>query len=465
MPKGDPVITIAELEKAINAVRMGQTPEVDLPPEVVRAISAAMEQLGDFIPTPEFLEKLQKSLMARMLEKKAKRRFGLKTAATAMGSVVMVAGIWFAFGDRLFLPGSTEPMPMPTAVSDQKLNKPQSLTASPQAAADSETKSDKKDAKADNDKKSGLITPPADVIMVTEANYQKIKNDIAPVRAIAYPGLYWLVLSADEAAKVPPAMIAQRFQKPFELFAKPGYEDPLDGLPEVEKDLQAQLKPGQKSLFLLQLFGKTQSEWRDQITATGAEIIDGADNYKRLILWATPEELEKTKQLEFVRWAGMLHPKYKLQEKLLDAADESGQLNIVAFAEQAGNVKALEEVIAELGGQTRKIEPLDSERKKVMIVCELPLKKAVDLAREATVISVYQKDAKSDTSAKKAPVVTPLPAAEPVSEEADEATADPSPVASADFEPIEASASPDATASPEATADQDLDRNSESFSG
>lgn len=399
MPKGEPLITIAELEKAINAVRVGQVPEVDLPPEVVRAISAAMEQLGDFIPTPEFLEKLQKSLMARMLEKKAKRRFGLKTAATAMGSVVMVAGVWFAFGDRLFLPGSAEPVPMPTAAAGEQLNKPQNLTASPQAVTDSEKKPDKKGDK-DTDKKSALAAAPIEVIMMTEANYEKVKSNIAPMRAIAYPGLYWLVLSADEAAKVPAAMISQRFQKPFQLFAKPGYDDPLDGLPEVEKDLQAQLVPGEKSLFLLQLFGKTQPEWLEQIKKSGAEIVDGADNYKRMIIWATPEELEKTKELEFVRWAGMLHPKYKLQEKLLKAGEATEQVHIVAFAEQAGNVKDLEGLIADLGGQIRKIEPLNSDRKKVMIVSELPLDKSVELAREATVISVYQKDEKSDSTAK-----------------------------------------------------------------
>lgn len=405
-------ISIGELEKAIHAVQRGETPDVNLPPEVVRAIAAAMNQLGDFSPTPEFLERLQRSLEGRLKEKNKKVTITIplahvRNASMVLCSLVFVIGVWVTFGDQLLLSHNDEKPAPPSSVpvtTNDTLNLPQSVALiSPQPTAKESLgtlNSLVEDAKeiaipAKTDTAPPEKTVPIleketliSVIKITPEIYGQLRDELVPVRVIPYlPDFYWLELQPSEIAKIPSSSNFEEIKTPFELFQKEGYEDPLIGLPQVKKELSAEMTPKLSMLFLLQLIGETKQEWLDALLQKGAVFVGPATDYKRILVWGTPELVDSLAQLDFVRWVGPLHPQYKIQEKLLTTEVPAFAINVIIYAKNKEMLDEVKVALLDLGAIIMSKNEVIAEN-KTTIQCAVSPQLVPLVARIANVISI-----------------------------------------------------------------------------
>ncbi len=407
-----PRISIEELEKAIAAVQRGQEPQVDLPPEVVQAIMAAMSQLGNFTPTPEFLQKLQQSLESRLVREnptvtisiplKYLRRFGYVIA-----SVVFVGGVWGFFGDSLSLQGSTSlPQsveressdPIGIAQADRFTNtpppKPSEVTesvAAPIATADNPipTLAPETDVQAAEVEKT-----PASVysylIKISPKEYAKIRDTVFPLRVTEYlPEEYWLELKPTEAAKLSKSIRFTPVKDPFQLFQREGYDDPLAGLPTVSSDLEASIVPGSPTLFLLQFVGESKPEWSQTLEDQGVVVVGSDNDYRRILVWATPEDADKLAGQDFVRWIGPLHPQYKVQEKLLSTKVPAFAVKMILYVEDAAMLEQSKVAIFDLKGVISSKDEAIADDHRVTLDVMITPDIVDDLAKIPNVISIY----------------------------------------------------------------------------
>lgn len=409
------IISIEELEKAIIAVQRGEEPQVDLPPEVVQAIIAAMRQLGNFTPTPEFLQKLQKSLESRLIQQHPKITITiptkhLKRLALAMGSIMMVATVWGLFGDKLSLDSQLS-APIITATTQQRdetVNIVQSskndaisgkesptaiLSPTPENTPSEEVKT-KPTPIASAEPLETTAAKSAEkaysyLIKIAPSEYEKIRDSIFPIRITEYSDEYWLELKPEQAAKLPKSIKFAAVNSPFELFQRAGYTDPLAGLPDIEANLKSDIVAGSPTLFLLQFVGKTKEEWREDLRKNDVTIVGSDSDYRRIIVWATPEAAQELANQQFVRWIGPLHPQYKVQEKLLATAVNAFAVKIIVYAHDKAMLDETKLAILDLDGVISSTgEKIEADHKvtlEVMITPDI----VRGLAKLSNVISVY----------------------------------------------------------------------------
>ncbi len=411
------LISIEELEKAIIAVQRGEDPQVDLPPAVIHAIRAAMSQLGNFTPTPEFLQKLQHSLESRIKQQNPEITITLpvkylKRGAASIAAVIFVAGIWLAYGEKLSLNAPAEPIRLATIQqTDNPLNTVSSNAASTSTEDTHDAPSDEEAAATEPVEDIKLTDIPAlpeldatpaptvsakpskvysYLVRMAPKEYAKIRDTVFPVRITEYlPKEYWLELKPGEAAKLSKSIAFTPVKDPFQLFQREGYDDPLAGLPEVNPDLQSEITPESPTLFLMQYVAQTKKEWGEIITEKNAVIVGDDNDYRRVLVWATPEIANELASLDFIRWIGPLHPQYKVQEKLLSTKVPAFAVKAIFYAKNKAMLDQIKLAILDIGGVISSTgEKIEADHKVTLDVMITP-----DIVRDIitlpSVISVY----------------------------------------------------------------------------
>ncbi len=104
--------------------------------------------------------------------------------------------------------------------------------------------------------------------------------------------------------------------------------DTNEGFPELNYDLKVEeYESGTKGMYIVDMMGPVNPEWREAIEDTGAEVFNYQPNYAYEVIM-TPEQAERVEDLEFVEWVGVYQPEFKLHSRLDEAIDKEMPINI-----------------------------------------------------------------------------------------------------------------------------------------
>jgi hypothetical protein len=121
-------------------------------------------------------------------------------------------------------------------------------------------------------------------------------------------------------------------ETPYQINLKAAEFDPLLANPNIPGDLQYSFETG---YYLVQFSGPIQKDWLEVILNLDCHILGYVPHYTYII--HMEKEVRKVlDQLSFVRWIGLYHPAYKIQEGLLSRQGPI-QLNIMVFNEDPEN--------------------------------------------------------------------------------------------------------------------------------
>ncbi|MEE9152098.1 MAG: S8 family serine peptidase, partial [Thermoplasmata archaeon] len=117
-------------------------------------------------------------------------------------------------------------------------------------------------------------------------------------------------------------------EEPFPLFInlKAARFDPLFEEPNIPLELTY---PDETAYYLVQCKDPIQSGWVEKILDTGAIILGYIPDYT-YILHMEKDVKRSIENLPFIRWIGIYHPAYKIEENLL-SANGPVQLNVMIF--------------------------------------------------------------------------------------------------------------------------------------
>ncbi|UCG70172.1 MAG: S8 family serine peptidase, partial [Thermoplasmata archaeon] len=129
--------------------------------------------------------------------------------------------------------------------------------------------------------------------------------------------------------------------------------DPLREDPDVPFSL---VYPDYNNYYLVQCKGAIQQEWVEDILYSGADILGYIPEYTYLI-YMEEEARMFIDNLPFVRWIGIYHPAYKIEESLLSKHGPV-QLNVMVFrnGNALENLEIVKDNIINLGGRIIKEE-------------------------------------------------------------------------------------------------------------
>ena len=122
----------------------------------------------------------------------------------------------------------------------------------------------------------------------------------------------------------------------------------------------------ENNYYLVQLKGPILQEWVFAILDSGAQILGYIPDYT-YILYMEKEAKLKLEQQSFIRWIGIYHPAYKIEQGLFSKQGPI-QLNVMVFEETMGhkNLNTVRENIESLGGSILLEEPeVNSLRVKI----------------------------------------------------------------------------------------------------
>jgi hypothetical protein len=121
--------------------------------------------------------------------------------------------------------------------------------------------------------------------------------------------------------------------------------DPLIENPEIPMELSY---TSEKGYYLVQCQGPILSNWVEEIENSGAIILGYAPDYAFLI--SMNNEVKKSlEELPFIRWIGIYHPAYKIQDRLIGRSGEV-EVNVMVFDDRKENLEYVRNMLKVLGG-------------------------------------------------------------------------------------------------------------------
>jgi len=113
-----------------------------------------------------------------------------------------------------------------------------------------------------------------------------------------------------------------------ELSIKGNTFDTSEGLPDLNEDLMIDgYESGDQGLYIIDMIGPVNPEWRAELEYAGADILNYQPNYAYEVIM-TPEQAEKIETFEFVDWVGVYQPEFKLHHQLDEALEKEMPLNV-----------------------------------------------------------------------------------------------------------------------------------------
>jgi len=120
----------------------------------------------------------------------------------------------------------------------------------------------------------------------------------------------------------------QRLHNRNELSIKGNTFDTSRGVPEFNSELIIdEYEPGTEGLYIVDMIGPVNPEWRAEIEKTGADVINYQPNYAYEVVM-TPEQADNIEDFEFVEWVGVYQPEFKLHNQLGEALELDMPVNV-----------------------------------------------------------------------------------------------------------------------------------------
>jgi len=123
-----------------------------------------------------------------------------------------------------------------------------------------------------------------------------------------------------------------------ELLIKGSEFDTNQGMPEIDDDLKMDDYDSEtEGLYLVDLIGPVNPEWRETLEENGVDILNYIPNYAYLVRM-TPEQADDLKDLFFVDWIGIYQPEFKIAEGvepgLVSVSFSGGERSIIKITDE-----------------------------------------------------------------------------------------------------------------------------------
>jgi subtilisin family serine protease len=198
---------------------------------------------------------------------------------------------------------------------------------------------------------------PVVIRVPAQARAQVNAAEVRPAQALDYGSFHWLEVNDADLARlagVPYAVVPDARQ-----VRVPGFRfDPLvEGEPQVAPHLRADAsRPGFR---LVQLVGPSRDLWLSQLQGAGARILQYYPHNTYLV-WSGPAAANAVAGLDFVRWQGLFHPVYKVNEDLRRRAGIIGNVDVMFFDD--GDRKATLDALSRLGAEILQVFPSQPDK-------------------------------------------------------------------------------------------------------
>ncbi|MGD8508917.1 MAG: PKD domain-containing protein, partial [Syntrophobacterales bacterium] len=128
--------------------------------------------------------------------------------------------------------------------------------------------------------------------------------------------LMFLMLSVPSLIQAdPPVKVKNKTTRQIRFKAK-RFQTTTGKRPAISPQLAiSNYAEGTKGYYIVQFQGPVEQAWKDQVSATGAEILHYIPDYAFKVQM-TPAQARQVEKLEFVVWVGLYHPAYKLSPDL-----------------------------------------------------------------------------------------------------------------------------------------------------
>ncbi len=89
-----------------------------------------------------------------------------------------------------------------------------------------------------------------------------------------------------------------------------------DGYPDFDPELMRdEYEDGEKGLYIVDMIGPVNPEWREKLENIGAKVINYQPNYAYEVLM-TPEQAKSAEEMFFVDWVGIYQPGFKVADDI-----------------------------------------------------------------------------------------------------------------------------------------------------
>ena len=118
-----------------------------------------------------------------------------------------------------------------------------------------------------------------------------------------------------------------------------GHEfDTNEEYPDLDPELMIdEYEPGTEGLYIVDMIGPVNPEWRRELEELGVEVINYQPNYAYEVSM-TPEKADKVEGLFFVDWVGVYQPAFKLAEDIepgnISVSFSSGETSIMEVEDE-----------------------------------------------------------------------------------------------------------------------------------
>ncbi len=172
-----------------------------------------------------------------------------------------------------------------------------------------------------------------------------------------------------------------RLEHRNELIVKGYTFDTNHGLPELNEEMTIEnYEPGTEGIYLVDMIGPVNSEWRERLEAKGVEVMNYVPNYAYRVRM-TPEVAERVEDLFFVDWIGIYQPEFKLQSGIEPGMVEIGLVSGTDY-------RTIEEIkdIAGMGSPIHELNEFEPASKEEDPVFEMntPVRRAERLEEKTS---------------------------------------------------------------------------------
>ncbi len=210
-----------------------------------------------------------------------------------------------------------------------------------------------------------LVTPAAArmssrfVILQASEYSRVVELSLHAENVIDYGSFVWLELDEANFENLRASSIRyDEFAGAGEI-SVPGYQfDPKSqGEPQFRTDVK--IDESRRGFHLVQFSGPIKDEWIDQLKITGLDVLQYYPNHAYLV-WGSSEQTRRAETLPTVRWSGVYHPAYKINQDLINRSGVISNIDIMFYND--GDMKGTLARLERLGADILQVYPSQPDK-------------------------------------------------------------------------------------------------------
>lgn len=168
---------------------------------------------------------------------------------------------------------------------------------------------------------------------------QALQDQLKP-KAIEYKNFLWVNKDDLQGANLSHSSNVDEFTAPFEMVAGDLRFDLVKSLPQ-DNTWFNDFSSDENDFHLLQFVGPVKTEWLNEISELGIKLVKPMAPYS-YIVWTNNPTIEKTKNLDSIRWSGHFFSAFKLQSSYRDL--DSSVLSTMALVYKSNKTTVISHI-------------------------------------------------------------------------------------------------------------------------